>query len=187
MLGPMTEKNHKNQVNDRRDFLVLASGSLGVVGAGAFLYPFIHSMNPAADVLSMATVDVNLSTIPQGQSLTIMWQGKPVFIRHRTPQEIEREQKVSLKGLPDPQADPARVQKPQWLVVIGVCTHLGCVPTGQKTSENRGEFGGWYCPCHGSAYDGSGRIRQGPAPKNLEVPPYHFLNDTTIRIGQEKG
>jgi len=121
----------------------------------------------------------------EGQAITVLWQGKPVFIRHRTKEEIAIAQEVSLKMLPDPEADNKRIIKPEWLVVVGVCTHLGCVPLGQKTTEPKGDYKGWFCPCHGSHYDTSGRIRKGPAPKNLIVPPYTFLNDHLIKIGQE--
>ena len=169
----------------RRDFLVLASGAAGALGAGSFIYPFVSSMNPAADVAAAAEVDVDLKPIQVGQAITIMWRGKPVFIRRRTAEEIAKEEAVDVSSMPDPESDKARIQKPEWLVVIGVCTHLGCVPSGQKPTDARGDYGGWFCPCHGSAYDVSGRIRQGPAPKNLTVPPYVFLDDTTIRIGQE--
>lgn len=168
----------------RRDFLILASGAVGAVGAGAFAWPFIKSMNPAADVLALSAIDVDLKPIAEGQAITVMWRGKPLFIRHRTPQEIKDMSLVPLSHLKDPQTDGERFQQnPKWLVVVGVCTHLGCVPSGQKPSDNHGHYGGWFCPCHGSEYDLSGRIRQGPAPRNLEVPPYRFLNDTTIRVG----
>lgn len=170
----------------RRDFLILASSAMGGVGALSFAWPFIHSMNPAADVLSLATVDVDLKAIAVGQAITSMWQGKPVFIRHRTPQEIKEARAVPLTDLVDKQKDEDRVQKAEWLIVIGICTHLGCVPSGQKPSDNRGHFGGWFCPCHGSEYDSAGRIRRGPAPHNLKIPPYTFLSDTMIRLGQEK-
>jgi ubiquinol-cytochrome c reductase iron-sulfur subunit len=113
----------------------------------------------------------------------VTWRGKPVFIRHRTPEEISQAQSVKLDDLPDPQPDSERVIKPDWLVMVGICTHLGCVPLGQKEGDNKGEFNGWFCPCHGSQYDTSGRIRKGPAPANLVIPPYEFLTDTTIRIG----
>ena len=189
----MTEKNTKYQntsktenKKSRRDFLVLASGAAGVVGVGSFAYPFLSSMDIAADVASAAAIDVDLKPISEGQAITVMWRGKPVFIRKRTAAEVGKENEVTLASLPDPENDADRVQKPEWLVVVGVCTHLGCVPTGQKPTDNRGNYGGWFCPCHGSAYDVSGRIRQGPAPKNLVVPPYIFLDDTTIRIGQEE-
>ncbi len=180
-----TNQNAKKSDPSRRDFLVLASGAAGALGAASFLYPFVNSMNPAADTAAGAEVDIDLSPIQDGQAVTVMWRGKPIFIRKRTADEISTENAVDVSVLPDPQADKDRVVKPEWLVVVGVCTHLGCVPTGQKPTDNRGSFGGWFCPCHGSAYDRSGRIRQGPAPKNLEVPPYVFLNESTIRIGQE--
>lgn len=172
-----------NKKPTRRDFLVLATSAMGGVGALSFAWPFIHSMNPAADVLSLSTIEVNLAPIVVGQAITTMWRGKPIFIRHRTPQEIKDARAVPLRELIDKQSDEERVKKPEWLIVVGVCTHLGCVPSGQKPSDNRGAFGGWFCPCHGSEYDVAGRIRRGPAPTNLHVPPYTFLNDTVIRIG----
>lgn len=168
----------------RRDFLMLTAGAVGGVIGATVLWPFIDSMNPAADTLADATTEVNLSAIPVGAAVTVVWQGKPVFVRHRTPDEIKLAEDTPLNDMPDPQADAARVQKPEWLIVVGVCTHLGCVPLGQKQTEPRGEYGGWLCPCHGSQFDTSGRIRKGPAPINLEVPPYKFLTDTSIRIGE---
>ena len=133
--------------------------------------------------MALATTEVDLSPIEDGQSITVVWQGNPVFIRHRTAKEIEEAEAVDVAGLPDPEADDKRIEKPEWLVVVGVCTHLGCVPKGQRPGEPRGAFGGWFCPCHGSHYDTSGRIRRGPAPKNLPVPPYVFLEDNLIKIG----
>ncbi len=181
------QKNISKQDGEksRRDFLILASGAAGAVGAGSFLYPFITSMNPAADTAAGAEVDIDLSPVKMGQAITVMWRGKPVFIRKRTPIEIEKERAADISKMPDPESDVDRTQKPEWLIVVGVCTHLGCVPSGQKPTDARGDYGGWFCPCHGSAYDVAGRIRQGPAPKNLVVPPYTFLDDTTLRIGQE--
>ncbi|MBM3487675.1 MAG: ubiquinol-cytochrome c reductase iron-sulfur subunit [Alphaproteobacteria bacterium] len=167
----------------RRDFLMLAAGAFGAFAAGAAVWPLVSQMNPAADTLAASTTEVDLSPIQEGQSITIAWRGKPVFIRHRTKAEIEQAQAVNVKDLPDPQTDAARVKRAQWLIVVGVCTHLGCVPQGQKAGEVRGQFGGWFCPCHGSAYDTSGRIRLGPAPKNLEVPAYEFLENSILRIG----
>jgi ubiquinol-cytochrome c reductase iron-sulfur subunit len=167
----------------RREFLYLATLGVGAVGAAAFAWPLIDSMNPAADVLALSTVEVDLSPIEVGQSITVKWRGKPVFIRRRTEQEIEEARSVKVSDLPDPQADADRVEKPEWLVMVGVCTHLGCIPLGQKPSDPKGDFGGWFCPCHGSHYDTSGRIRKGPAPRNLEVPEYAFLDDSTVRIG----
>jgi len=162
----------------RRDFLYVAAGAFSAVGAAAAAWPFIHQMNPSADVLALSTTEVDLAQIAVGQSITAVWRGKPVFIRHRTADEIKAAQEVVLTDLPDPEPDTKRVQKPEWLIMLGVCTHLGCVPLGQQ-----GEFGGWFCPCHGSHYDTSGRIRKGPAPRNLEVPTYAFLSDTRIKIG----
>lgn len=167
----------------RRDFLGMTAGAFGAVGAASVAWPFIDSLNPAKDTLALATVEVDVSTIQPGQSKTVMWQGKPVFVRHRTAEEIEEAAQTDVGVLIDKQADDVRAQKPEWLVVIGVCTHLGCIPTGQKMSENKGDYGGWFCPCHGSHYDTSGRIRKGPAPKNLAVPPYEFISDTLIKIG----
>lgn len=167
----------------RRDFLYLAAGAMGAVGAGAAVWPLIASMNPSAEVLALASTEVDLSPVAQGQRITVTWRGNPVFIDHRTPEQIAQAEATALDELPDPESDEARVQKPEWLVVIGVCTHLGCVPLGQRAGQNRGEYGGWFCPCHGSHYDTSGRIRKGPAPTNLPVPPYAFTEDTTIVIG----
>ena len=168
---------------NRRDFLFMLTGAVGAVGAGSVAWPLIHQMNPAADVLAMSATEVNLAPVQTGQAITVVWRGKPVFIRHRTAQEIKAAENVNLKSLPDPQPDGARVKKPEWLVLVGVCTHLGCVPLGQRLGDPHGDFGGWFCPCHGSHYDTSGRIRKGPAPANLEVPPYAFLTDTTVKIG----
>ena len=167
----------------RRDFIYMTAGAMAAVGAGAVAWPMLNSMEPAADTLAMSTTEVSLADIPAGTGKTVMWQGKPVFVRHRTPEEIAEAQKADGASMVDPEADAKRVQKPEWLVVVGVCTHLGCVPVGEKPTENRGEFGGWFCPCHGSQYDTSGRIRKGPAPRNLDVPKYAFLSDTSIRIG----
>ena len=167
----------------RRDFLELVAWSALAVSAGMIVWPLIDQMNPSADVLALSTTDVDLSPIPEGEAITVTWQGKPVFVRHRTQQEIEEARNVDVATLRDPQPDQARVVEPPWLVVVGLCTHLGCVPLGNKPTENRGPYGGWFCPCHGSAYDTSGRIRQGPAPANLVVPKYSFTSDTSIRIG----
>lgn len=169
----------------RRDFLYLATAGVAAVGAGSVAWPFINQMNPAADVLALATVDVNISALEPGQAITIKWRGKPVFVRRRTKVEIEEARTVDLTTLPDPQEDADRVVKGKedYLIVLGVCTHLGCVPLGQKPSEPRGDFGGWFCPCHGSHYDTSGRIRKGPAPKNLVIPTYQFLDENNVRLG----
>lgn len=162
----------------RRDFLYIATGAVGAVGAAFAVWPFIHQMNPDASVQALASIEVNLEAIAEGQSITVMWRGKPVFIRHRTAEEIAEAENVAMADLPDPEADADRVQKPQWLIMEGICTHLGCVPLGQA-----GDYNGWFCPCHGSHYDTSGRIRRGPAPLNLPVPDYQFLTDTSVQIG----
>jgi ubiquinol-cytochrome c reductase iron-sulfur subunit len=167
--------------SSRRDFLILTAQGLGAVGAGALLWPFIDSMNPSADVLAMASTEVDLGPVAEGQEIKVMWRGKPVFIRHRTAKNIEEANAVDVTTLRDPQADSARVQKgkEQWLIMVGVCTHLGCVPLGNGS----GDYDGWFCPCHGSHYDSAGRIRKGPAPKNLLIPEYTFLSDTKVKIG----
>jgi ubiquinol-cytochrome c reductase iron-sulfur subunit len=168
----------------RRDFLILAASAMGGVGTVGFAWPFINSMRPAADTRALSSLEVNLAPIIEGQAVTVMWQGKPVFIRHRTKKEIEIAREHNSSALVDPEKDENRFKShPQWLIVVGVCTHLGCVPLGQKPTDPRGDYNGWFCPCHGSHYDTSGRIRKGPAPKNLPVPPYAFLKDTLIRIG----
>lgn len=169
----------------KRDFLKLVTGSAAAIGVGALAWPFISSMNPASDVLALSSIEVDLAPIPEGQAITAVWRGKPIFVRKRSADEVKAAQDVALRELPDPQADSARVKAghDQWLVIIGICTHLGCVPLGNKPTDQRGEYGGWFCPCHGSQYDISGRIRKGPAPANLPVPPYAFLNDTRIKIG----
>lgn len=182
----MSAQTHPDQGPDgetRRDFMALLAGAFGAVGAAIAAFPLINSLNPAKDTLAMATIEVDIADIPPGAAKTVMWRGKPVFIRHRTPEQIEAAKNVNTQSLIDKQTDDQRVKKPEWLVTVGVCTHLGCVPMGQKESDSKGDFGGWFCPCHGSHYDTSGRIRKGPAPKNLTVPPYEFLSDTKIKIG----
>lgn len=178
-------KKSKKGEPSRRDFLILTSSAIGAVGAGGFVWSLVDSMNPSADVLALATIDVNLAPIKEGQAITTKWRGKPIFIKHRTQKEIAEAKATQMDALIDPQEDAVRVQKPEWLVLVGICTHLGCVPAGQKPTDNKGAFGGWFCPCHGSEYDTSGRVRKGPAPKNLEVPPYKFVSDTVIRIGED--
>ena len=167
----------------RRDFLIWSTVAVGAVGTALAVWPFIDQMNPAADTLALASTEVDISQIEVGQSITVIWRGKPVFIRHRTPEEIKEAEAVDLADLPDPQTDDARVQKPEWLIMVGVCTHLGCIPLGQKSGDPKGDFGGWFCPCHGSHYDTAGRIRKGPAPENLLIPPLEFVSDSTIKIG----
>jgi ubiquinol-cytochrome c reductase iron-sulfur subunit len=162
----------------RRDFLYIATGALGAVGTAAAIWPFIDQMNPSADVLALSSTEVDISGIAEGSSITVVWRGKPVFVRHRTAEEIEAAESVDMDILPDPQVDEDRVEKPEWLVMVGICTHLGCIPLGDQ-----GDYNGWFCPCHGSHYDTSGRIRKGPAPANLAIPPYEFLSDDLIKIG----
>ena len=177
------EKSEENNKGTRRDFLYLSSISIGGLGVATFMWPFLKSMNPAEDTLALGTTEVSLSDIAVGQSITVKWRGRPVFIRRRTPEEIDEASEVDLASLRDPAEDSERVKEPQWLVLEGVCTHLGCVPLGQKMSDNKGDYNGWFCPCHGSHYDTSGRIRKGPAPTNLEIPKYEFVNSNTIKIG----
>ncbi|MFQ5467490.1 MAG: ubiquinol-cytochrome c reductase iron-sulfur subunit, partial [Kiloniellaceae bacterium] len=145
--------------------------------------PLIDSMNPSAELLALASTEVDLSSVDIGMAITVTWRGNPVFIRRRTSEEIEAARAVPLDELPDPQTDEDRVQKAEWLIMVGVCTHLGCIPKGQRLGDPKGDYGGWFCPCHGSHYDTAGRIRKGPAPKNLVVPVYEFLDDETIKIG----
>ena len=167
----------------RRDFLQLSTITLGAVGTATFIWPFLKSMNPAEDTLALGSTEVDISGIEEGQSITVKWRGKPGFIRKRTKEEIQEARTVQITELRDPSNDIDRVQREEWLILVGICTHLGCVPLGQKMSDTKGEYNGWFCPCHGSHYDTSGRIRKGPAPNNLDVPPYSFLSDTKIKIG----
>jgi ubiquinol-cytochrome c reductase iron-sulfur subunit len=170
----------KKSGETRRDFIVLAANSAAALGGAAALWPLVDSMNPAADVRALSTTEVDLSSLEVGQGITVLWRGKPVFIRRRTKKELAEARSVKLSDLRDPQNDEERVTKgkEEYLVMIGVCTHLGCVPLGQK-----GDYNGWFCPCHGSHYDTSGRIRKGPAPKNLVIPEYKFISDNVILIG----
>jgi ubiquinol-cytochrome c reductase iron-sulfur subunit len=176
----------------RRDFLYIATGAMAAVGAAAVAWPLIDQMNPDAAALALASIEVDVSALEPGMSLTVMWRGKPVFIRNRTEQEIEAAKEVPVSQLPDPLARNANLAadapatdenrgvagREAWLVQIGICTHLGCVPLGQQ-----GSYGGYFCPCHGSVYDTAGRIRQGPAPENLHIPVYSFVTDTRLKIG----
>lgn len=168
--------------NPRRDFLYIATGSAGAVTIGAAIWPLIDALNPSADVLSLSSVEIDIKGVSVGQRITVKWRGRPVFIYRRTEADIDAARADDEANLPDPEPDAARVQRPEWLVVVGICTHLGCVPLGQH-GQSVGDWGGWFCPCHGSHYDLSGRIRKGPAPRNLEVPSYAFLTDTLLRIG----
>ncbi|MEZ5853779.1 MAG: ubiquinol-cytochrome c reductase iron-sulfur subunit [Hyphomicrobiaceae bacterium] len=182
---------------NRRDFLTVAATSWAAVGAAATLWPLVQQMNPDASTQALASVEVDLSPVKEGQAITVVWRGKPIFVRNRTKEEIEKARTVALKDLKDDKArndslppaaaatDQNRVKKdhPNWLILVGICTHLGCIPKGQGLADARGDYGGWFCPCHGSHYDTAGRIRKGPAPANLEVPPYQFVSDTKIKIG----
>ena len=177
----------------RRDFLYVATAMAGAVGVGGLAWPFIDQMRPDASTLALSSVEVDVSSLTPGMSLTVKWRGKPVFVRNRTPEEIEAAKNVPLDELKDPLARNANLGadatasdadrsagegKENWLIMVGVCTHLGCIPLGQQ-----GEYGGWFCPCHGSSYDTAGRIRKGPAPENMAVPVFAFTSDTNIRIG----
>ena len=186
----------EEQGGTRRDFLYLTAGAMGAIGTAAAVWPFIDSLNPAQDAVALASVEVDLSPIEVNQAITVMWRGKPVFIRHRDKAEIEAAEQADNDPMPDPESDKQRIVQPPpntpaaagtpdsgFLVVVGVCTHLGCIPLGQKPGQPRGDYGGWFCPCHGSHYDTSGRIRKGPAPKNLAVPPYSYLEEKQILIG----
>ena len=181
----------------RRDVLLIAASGFAAVGATAALWPLLDQMNPDASTLSMATTEVDVGPIEPGQAITVMWRGKPIFIRHRTEKEIAEGQEVALDKLIDPLARNANLpenapatddnraakEREPWLVMIGICTHLGCIPQGQSPGQYKGEYGGWFCPCHGSQYDTAGRVRIGPAPQNLAIPPYAFESDTKLKIG----
>ena len=180
-MGNNKIKIKSNQ--NRRDFLVVSTYSMAAVGGASFVWPLIDQMNPAADTLALASTEVDLEPLAEGQAITVKWRGKPVFIRHRTEKEINAAKKENVDNFRHPEKDEDRVVNEKYIVLVGVCTHLGCVPLGQKTGDVKGEYGGWFCPCHGSHYDHSGRIRKGPAPSNLEVPNYKFISDKVIRIG----
>ena len=189
----MTATTH--DAGTRRDFLYVASGAVGAVGVAAAAWPFIDQMNPSAAALALASTEIDISPIQMGQQIVFKWRGHPLFVRRRTPAEIAASKAVDVNSLPDPVArnanlpdsaqatDADRATKPEWLVLIGVCTHLGCTPTVSTPQAPEGEYGGWLCHCHGSQYDTAGRIRKGPAPWNLQVPPYAFLSDTRIKVG----
>ncbi len=169
----------------RRDFLVLTAGAMGAVAAGSAAWPLIDQMNPAADTLALATTEVDVSSIAEGQAITVVWRGKPIFITRRTATEVASIRSEAWQELRDPQSDEERVEKGHdaFLVLIGVCTHLGCIPMGSKVGQPKGDYNGYFCPCHGSHYDTAGRIRKGPAPQNLHIPVAAFVNETTIKLG----
>ena len=189
--------SHPTEEPNRRDFIVVLAQSFAGVGAAVALWPFISQMNPDASTQALASIEVDLSPVKQGQAITVSWRGKPVFIRNRTAEEVKAALAVKLGDLKDPiarnealpGAAPAtdlnrtKKGKESWLVLVGICTHLGCIPKGQSMADAKGDYGGWFCPCHGSHYDTAGRIRLGPAPQNLLVPPYEFTSDTMIKIG----
>ena len=164
--------------SERRDFLFTVTYTIGAVGIGATIWPLIDQMNPDSSAKALATTEVDVSSVELGKTITVLWRGKPIFIRRRTKEEIEEASAVDLKDLKDPEKDEDRAKDSEWLVMVGVCTHLGCVPLGEK-----GEYNGWFCPCHGSHYDTSGRVRKGPAPNNLEIPKYEFIDNNIIKIG----
>lgn len=176
---------HGEDDPSRRDFIYIATGAAGAAAVGAVAWPLVTQMGPAADTLAAGSVEIDLSKVDVGQQLKTLWRGKPVFVRHRTPEEIAAAEAVPMDDLIDPQTDSDRLLpdnngnlRPEILVMVGVCTHFGCVPVGEA-----GDFDGWYCPCHGSHYDTAGRIRKGPAPTNLEVPSYAYISDTVIKVG----
>ncbi|MEE9347602.1 MAG: ubiquinol-cytochrome c reductase iron-sulfur subunit [Robiginitomaculum sp.] len=169
----------------KRDFIYIATGAAAAVGMGAVAWPLVNQMGPAADTLAAGSIEIDISKVEEGQQLKMLWRGKPVFVRHRTPKEIAVAEALDITDLRDPATDGSRLIEnaqgkldPKILVMIGVCTHFGCIPVGEA-----GDFDGWYCPCHGSHYDTSGRIRKGPAPRNLDIPPYAYLSDTIIKVG----
>jgi ubiquinol-cytochrome c reductase iron-sulfur subunit len=166
--------------NNRRKFITSTAYATAGIGLACAVLPFVDSMNPSSDVQALASIEVDITNIKEGEEKKIMWRGKPIFIKHRTAEEISSAQNVNLSELKDPEEDSKRIKlgKEKWLITIGICTHLGCVPIG-----GQGDYKGWFCPCHGSQYDTSGRIRKGPAPKNLEVPPYEFISENLIKIG----
>jgi ubiquinol-cytochrome c reductase iron-sulfur subunit len=189
--------SHTAENPNRRDFIVIAAQAFAGVGAALALWPFIHQMNPDASTQAAASLEVDLAPVKEGQAITVLWRGKPVFVRNRTKEEVAKAVEIKLSDLADtsarndllPEKTPAvdtnrtKKGKESWIVLVGICTHLGCIPKGQSIADARGDYGGWFCPCHGSHYDTSGRIRKGPAPRNLEVPPYEFMSDTKIKIG----
>ncbi|MDE2489122.1 MAG: ubiquinol-cytochrome c reductase iron-sulfur subunit [Alphaproteobacteria bacterium] len=180
VVGANPDPHASGDDPNRRDFIHIAAGAAAVGAVVGLAWPLIDQMNPAGDTLALSSIEVDLSKVVQGQQIVVKWRGKPLFVRYRTPKEIAEAVAGDHADLRDPQTDEARHKpgKPEWLILVGVCTHLGCVP-----NFGLGEYGGWLCPCHGSVYDTSGRIRKGPAPKNLAVPTYNFVSDTKIKVG----
>ncbi|MEL6507568.1 MAG: ubiquinol-cytochrome c reductase iron-sulfur subunit [Pseudomonadota bacterium] len=190
-----TETVNQEDEPGRRDFIHLLAGSVAAVGAAGIVWPLVQQMNPDASVLALSSTEVDLSAVAEGSAIKVFWRGKPVFIRRRTAAEIAQAEETPLSSLKDKDArnanlgggadatDADRRVKAEWMIVVGVCTHLGCIPLGTDDGDTRGDYNGWFCPCHGSHYDIAGRVRKGPAPENLEVPPYTFLTDTSIKIG----
>ena len=169
----------------KRDFIYIATGAAAAVGAASIAWPLVNQMGPAADTLAAGSIEIDLGKVEEGQQLKMLWRGKPIFVRHRTPAEIAEAESVNVADIPDPETDNERLVpdtngslRPEFLVMVGVCTHFGCVPVGEA-----GDFDGWYCPCHGSHYDTSGRIRKGPAPANMVIPPYSFVSENVIKVG----
>jgi len=182
----MSDTLHTEQIDeDKRDFIYIATGVVAAAGAASLAWPLVTQMGKAADTLAAGSIEINLANIAEGQQLKMLWRGKPVFVRHRTAAEIAEAEGTDISNCPDPQTDNERLipdtngkLRPEFLVMIGVCTHFGCIPVGEA-----GDFDGWYCPCHGSHYDTSGRIRKGPAPKNMEIPDYAYISENVIKVG----
>ncbi len=182
---PGERDTHATPDGTKRDFIKLVATAAAALGVGSLAWPLVDSMNPGSDVLALASLEVDIAPIQPGAGVVVFWRGNPMFIRHRTPAEIKQDQATPMSALIDPAKDSDRV-KPghdQYVVMSGNCTHLGCIPLGNKQTDNRGEYGGYVCPCHGSQYDAAGRVRRGPAPTNLPIPPYAYLTDTKIKIG----
>jgi len=188
MSDTMTKTDNSNHALDdetKRDFIYIATGAVAAAGAASVAWPLVAQMGKAADTLAAGAIEIDLSRIDEGQQIKMLWRGKPVFVRHRTAAEIAEAEGVDVSDCPDPEMDADRLVPkpdgavdPRFLVMVGVCTHFGCIPLGEA-----GDFNGWYCPCHGSHYDTSGRIRKGPAPKNMEIPSYTYISDTVIKVG----
>lgn len=185
MAEKLAHADGEHEEPTRRDFIYIATGAAAFAGAGAIAWPMVMQMGMGADTKAASSIEIDVSKIAEGQQIKALWRGKPVFVRHRTAAEIAEAGKVDIASLPDPQTDEERIRpniegtvNRHILVMVGVCTHFGCIPVGET-----GDFGGWYCPCHGSHYDTSGRIRRGPAPKNLEIPEYEYISDSVIKVG----